>query len=225
VISVIARYFASVREVAGLEEEAVSLASGARVADLVAEVLGRRPELESWAGHVRFAVNREFVGIDALLSDGDEISWLPPVSGGSQVGETFGIQEVPIAPDQAVHRLGDSPEDRGALATFAGIVRRHSRGRRVDHLEYEAHREMALKVFASVSQEAKERWDLLDVAIVHRIGRLEVGEVAISVAVSAAHRAPALEACRHVIDRLKQDAPIWKKEVGEEGDAWWSEGS
>jgi len=225
VISVDVRYFAAVREARGAAGETVRLPVGATIADLVEHVSLERPSLAQWAEHVRFAQNDAFVGSDASLADGDEIAWIPPVSGGTPAAGVFGFAAESITADEATHRLRDAPGLRGGLATFAGIVRRASQGREVTRLDYEAHERMALRVLETIAGEARTRWEILDVAVVHRTGRVELGEVAVSIAVSAAHRAPALEACRFIIDRMKEDVPIWKKETSVEGDSWWSEGS
>lgn len=108
----------------------------------------------------------------------------------------------------------------GAIVTFVGTVRDHARGKRVRYLEYEAYAEAAIDTFAEIAAEIRQRWDVLGIAIAHRTGRLEIGEASVVIAVSSAHRAEAFEACRYAIERLKQIAPIWKKEVYDDGEVW-----
>ncbi|GMV39488.1 MAG: molybdopterin synthase sulfur carrier subunit [Myxococcales bacterium] len=218
-------YFARCRELAEISEDTLTLPDGATVEQLAAALIDLRPRLARILPSVRMAVNQEFAAPASPLADGDEVALIPPVSGGAP-DERFVITGDPITPDAAVALLRDSPEDRGALATFAGVVRRRSNlGKDVTHLEYEAYPPMAVRMMRVIEAEARERWSLLDLAIVHRTGRVDIGGVAVSIAVSSVHRAEALEACRYVIDRLKQDVPIWKKETSPAGEEWWSEGS
>ena len=130
----------------------------------------------------------------------------------------FKILKNPIEPD-ALHRevLQDA---NGAIATFVGVVRNHSGDKRTDHLIYEAYAEMAEKKMQEISDEVKERWGITDLGILHRVGRLEIGEISVLIAVSSPHRAESFAACQYAIDRLKQVVPIWKKEVGEDGESW-----
>jgi len=195
------------------------------VGELVHRLSEEHAELARWGDHVRFAVNDVFVDRGMRLQDGDELAWIPPVSGGAPASGVFLLSAVAIDADQATGLLRDTVGQRGGLATFAGSVRSASQGREVTHLEYEAHARMAQRMVERIAAEARSRWEILDVVVVHRTGRVELGEIAVSIAVSAAHRAPALEACRFVIDRMKQDVPIWKKETAVEGDSWWSQGS
>lgn len=132
--------------------------------------------------------------------------------------EVFRITEEPIEPgDLFVHVVRD---ENGAVATFAGVVRNHSRDKQTDYLVYEAYPAMAEKKMAEISDELKARWGVVDVAMIHRVGKLEIGEISVLIAVASPHRAEALAACQYAIDRLKQIVPIWKKEVGVEGESW-----
>lgn len=132
--------------------------------------------------------------------------------------DIYRIQAEEIAPD-ALHGAVLQDSD-GAVATFAGVVRDHSLGRKTQYLEYDAYREMAEKKMAEIGKEVKARWEVNRVGMLHRVGRLEIGEISVLIAVSAAHRKAALEACHYAIDRLKETAPIWKKEVWTDGEAW-----
>lgn len=234
-ITVKVQYFARCRELAGLAEDAVALEAGATTEHLALALVERHPGLARILPSVRMAVNQEFAHPGASLADGDEVALIPPVSGGSDATpgaepapepDRFVLTGASIPHDAAVALLRDLPDDRGALATFAGIVRRHSNlGKEVTHLEYEAYPPMAVRMMRRIDAEVRGRWPILDLAIVHRTGRVDIGGVAVSIAVSSIHRAEALEACRYVIDRMKQDVPIWKKETGPRGEEWWSEGS
>lgn len=130
----------------------------------------------------------------------------------------FRITEDEIAPDALYHQV--LQDQNGAVVTFCGVVRNHSNNRPTQYLVYEAYTEMAEKQMAQIGAQVKERWNIQDMGILHRVGRLEVGEISVLIAVSSPHRAEAFEACRYAIDRLKETVPIWKKEVGEDGEAW-----
>ena len=165
-----------------------------------------------------YAVNQEYAERDRPLAEGDEVALIPPVSGGS-----FRLVESPLHLDAVVADVAD--ERAGAIATFQGTVRRQSRGRQVIALEYEAYAGMAEKVMAEIADGVKERYELCEVAIAHRTGRCDVGDVSVAIAVSAPHRQDALTACRDLIDELKERVPLWKKELYEGGEEWIGRGS
>jgi molybdopterin synthase catalytic subunit len=205
------RLFAGLRERAGaalLEVDGVS-----RVDEVWAKLgLGDEP-----AG-LLYALNREYVDRGAALADGDEVALIPPVSGGA-----FRITAEPLDIARVVEEAGS--DDAGAVATFVGTVRRRSRDRDVLYLEYEAFEEMAEPMLARLAGELTAAHALSKVAIHHRVGRVEIGEASVVIAVSAPHRAAALDACRAAIDRLKETIPLWKKEVYEGGEEWIGRGS
>jgi molybdopterin synthase catalytic subunit/molybdopterin converting factor small subunit len=197
-MSVTVRLFAGLRERAGWSEREVEATS---VADVWGRLgLGEEPE------GLLYAVNQEYADRSTALSDGDEVAVIPPVSGGA-----FRLVDGPLDLGAVVAEVED--ERAGAIATFQGTVRRQSRGRTVIALEYEAYSGMAEKVMAEIAAGVKERYDLCEVAIAHRTGRCEIGEVSVAIAVSAPHRQDALSACRDVIDELKERVPLWKKEL------------
>ena len=165
-----------------------------------------------------YAVNQEYADRDRQLEEGDEVAVIPPVSGGA-----FRLVEGAVDLSAVISAVED--ERAGAIATFQGTVRRQSRGREVIALEYEAYSGMAEKVMSEIAEGVKERYDLCEVAIAHRVGRCEVGEVSVAIAVSAPHRHDALAACRDVIDELKERVPLWKKELYEGGEEWIGRGS
>jgi molybdopterin synthase catalytic subunit/molybdopterin converting factor small subunit len=207
------RFFAGLRERAGTGRRDLDLGDGARVGDVWAQLdLGEEP-----VGLV-YAVNRAYVDRDGELAEGDEVALIPPVSGGS-----VRLTEEPIDLAAVVAEVED--ERAGAIATFVGTVRAESRGRQVVRLEYEAYEAMAEEVMTNLAAELRARYDLCAVAITHRTGTCEVGEASVAIAVSAAHRQAALDACRDAIDTLKETVPLWKKEVYEGGEEWIGRGS
>ena len=205
------RLFAGLRELAGRPR--LELDNVATVADVWPRLgLGDEP-----AG-LMYAVNREYVSREHALADGDEIALIPPVSGGS-----FRLVAEPLDV-AAVLREVESP-DAGAAASFVGTVRRRSRDRDVLYLDYEAYEEMAEEMLARLGAELTERHCLTAIAIQHRLGRVEIGEPSVVIAVSAPHRAAALDACREAIETLKTSIPLWKKEVYAGGEEWIGQGS
>jgi molybdopterin synthase catalytic subunit len=205
------RLFAGLRERAGRSR--LELEDVGRVDDVWSALgLGDEPP------GLLYAVNREYVQRGHELHDGDEVALIPPVSGGA-----FRVLAEPLDV-AAVLREAEHP-DAGAVASFVGTVRRRSRGREVLHLEYEAFEEMAEPMLERLAADLTARHGLCAVAIHHRIGRVEIGEPSVAIAVSAPHRASALEACREAIDTLKETIPLWKKEVYEGGEEWIGQGS
>jgi molybdopterin synthase catalytic subunit/molybdopterin converting factor small subunit len=210
---VVVRLFAGLRERAGTGERALELADGARAGDVWEELeLGEEPP------GLFYAVNRVYADPDTPLADGDELALIPPVSGGA-----FLLSVEPLSLETVVAEV-QSPR-AGGIATFTGTVRSESRGRAVHYLEYEAYGEMAEEVMALIASQLRERYDVHGIAIHHRIGRVEVGEPSVVIAVSAPHRQDALAACKDAIDELKETVPVWKKEVYEGGEEWIGRGS
>ena len=205
------RLFAGLRERAGWSRR--ELEGVTRVADVWAALdLGDEPP------GVAYAVNREYAERDRELADGDEVALIPPVSGGA-----FLLSAEPLDLRAVVREV--QRNEAGAIATFVGTTRRHSRGRVVLYLDYEAYPEMAEQMMRGLAAALKEKHDLCEVAIHHRIGRVDIGEPSVAIAVSAPHRHAALEACREAIDTLKETIPLWKKEVYEGGEEWIGRGS
>ncbi len=204
------RLFAGLREQAGWSQREIE---ASRVADVWAALeLGAEPD------GLLYAVNREYAPRSTELAEGDVVALIPPVSGGA-----FVLSEEPVSLDRAVREVAS--EEAGAIATFSGTARRHSRGRVVLHLDYEGYEGMAEEMMAKLAAGLKERYDLHEIAIHHRVGRVELGEPSVVIAVSAPHRADALAACKEAIDSLKLDVPLWKKEVYEGGEEWIGRGS
>jgi MoaE-MoaD fusion protein len=207
------RLFAGVRERAGAAERQLDLSEDARLRDVWPALdLGDEPD------GLLYAVNREYAAADHALSDGDEVALIPPVSGGA-----FRVVEGAVSLDSVIAEVADARA--GAVATFLGTVRSRSRGRDVVRLEYEAYTEMAEDVMAGIAEVLTQRYELCAVAIHHRVGRVEIGEASVAIAVSAPHRHNALAACRDAIDTLKETVPLWKKEIYEGGEEWIGRGS
>jgi molybdopterin synthase catalytic subunit/molybdopterin converting factor small subunit len=210
-VRVTVRLFAGLRERAGTARR--ELDDVARVGDV-----WQRLDLGDEPPGLLYAVNREYAERAQELRDGDEVALIPPVSGGA-----FLISAEPLSLEAVVAEAASN--EAGAVATFVGTVRRTSRGRDVEFLEYEAFEEMAEPMLARLATELKEKHGLCEVAIHHRVGRVEIGEASVVIAVSAPHRSAALDACREAIDTLKTTIPLWKKEVYAGGEEWIGQGS
>jgi len=211
--------FAKPRELVGKPNVDLSLPAGATAADAWNQ-LSSRYDLGPLPRSFRCAVNSEYAGWEAPLKDGDELAVIPPVSGGAVGAERglIALREEPLD-SAAVGKRVRSDSD-GALIIFEGVVRESSRGKTVKALVYEAYGAMALRQMEHLAETARGRWPITDLAIVHRLGHLAVGEVSVVIAVSARHRGEAFAACEWVIDELKKTVPIWKKEIYTEGEAW-----
>ena len=210
---VVVRLFAGLRERAGTDRRELDLDDGASVEDVWPALdLGDEP-----AG-LLYAVNRTYADRGQALGEGDEVALIPPVSGGA-----FRLTHGPVNMTSVVVEVVD--EQAGAIATFLGTVRARSRDRDVIALEYEAYEEMAEDVMAAIAEELQERYELCKLAMSHRLGRVEVGETSVAIAVSAPHRQDALAACADAIEALKARVPLWKKELYAGGEEWIGRGS
>jgi MoaE-MoaD fusion protein len=210
-VHVTVRLFAGLRERAGWSQREIEGVT--RVEEVWSALdLGVEPD------GLLYAVNREYAPADHHLADGDVVALIPPVSGGA-----FVLTDEPVSLADVVREVAS--EEAGAIATFSGTARRHSRGRVVSHLDYEGYEGMAEEMMAKLADGLKERYDVQEIAIHHRVGRVELGEPSVVIAVSAAHRADALAACKDAIDILKVEVPLWKKEVYEGGEEWIGRGS
>jgi molybdopterin synthase catalytic subunit len=211
----------------------VELPAGSSVADLLERLSTARPTpvLRGLA----VSVNAEFATVARILKDGDEVGLLPPVSGGTaRSADEVPEDAPPPMPDEARGQVAliRDPIDKerivaaarrdedGALVVFDGVVRNHSRGRRTLYLEYEAYEEMAVRQMEALLVQARNRFDVRHISLVHRLGRIEIGESSVLIVVASAHRGPAFEACRWLIDTLKKTVPIWKREVFVDGAVW-----
>ena len=220
-------FFGRLKDIVGTAEEQAELSDGARVEDLF-ERYGRSfPELAKFRASVVASVNQEFAEWRKPLAAGDEIAFLPPVSGGAMSAgaavedDLYGLVRTTIETAEIVSQLKAAPD--GAVVVFEGIVRNHSAGRTTLYLEYEAYEAMAMGKMREIGAEMRQKFSIRRFAMIHRLGRLEIGETAVLIAVCSAHRAAAFDACRFGIDTLKRNVPIWKKEFFRDG-ASWAEG-
>jgi len=215
-------FFGVVKDLVGRPNDTLVVSEGARVEEVLALYLKQTPRLRSLLPSLAFSVNQEYASADRVLADEDELGLLPPVSGGAAdppSGEDeIRIVREPITPQVVIAKL-KCPE-HGAVVAFEGIVRDNSRGRRTLRLDYEAHEPMAQKQMETLAEQARTRFGVSGVSIVHRLGCLQVGETSVLVAVASSHRAAAFDACRWIIDTLKKTVPIWKKEHFEDGAVW-----
>jgi molybdopterin synthase catalytic subunit len=212
-------YFAAARERAGVGSEALELPQGATAGQALAAACEKHQGLRAISAKLRVAVDENFVSPEHALPDGATVALIPPVSGGSGPHR---IGPEPLALDQPQKEVEGT--DCGAVVSFVGTVRSTNHGQIVVRLEYEAYDGMALRVFERIAAESKERWGAR-VAIHHRTGALNPGELSVVIAAAAPHRADAFEACRHAIESLKKDAPIWKREIYPDGSSWVGLGS
>jgi len=214
--------FGILKSLVGQSSEILDLPEGSRVDDLLARYRGRFPQFEAIMSTLAVSVNQEYSRADRTLAPGDEVGLLPPVSGGvpeaASAPNVIAIVKEPIETLAVLDRL-KRPQD-GAAVVFEGIVRDHTRGRRALYLDYEAYETMALKQMHGLAEQARDRFAVSGVSIIHRLGRLQIGETSVLIVVASEHRAAAFEACRWLIDTLKKTVPIWKKEYFEGGAVW-----
>lgn len=217
-ITIHLRYFAQMREELGRGEETTSVQEGTTAGDLFDIVTADNASLAGMKPATMLMVNQEYVDAAHPLSEGDEVAFIPPVSGGAFQGRRFVVTADELDP-RVVEDLVADP-GAGALITFTGTVRDNARGQAVSSLDYEAYAPAAEKMLAQIAAEIAERWGIDRVAIWHRTGLLQIGEASVIIAVASAHRGEAFAACQYAIDRLKQIVPIWKKEHYADGATW-----
>ncbi|HET9177735.1 MAG TPA: molybdenum cofactor biosynthesis protein MoaE [Terriglobia bacterium] len=210
-------FFGFIHDLTGLREEQVELGEGETLQGLRRLYENRFPRIGELAGSLLFAVNQQIAGPLAVLHEGDEVAFMPPVSGGMD-DSCYRITGEKISTSDFANSL-HSPSD-GAVVTFEGIVRNHSNRRNTLYLEYEAYEPMAVRKMQEIGSEARQKFNIHSIGIVHRTGKLEIGETSVAIVVTAAHRRPAFEACQYLIDRLKIVVPVWKKEYFEDGSVW-----
>ncbi|MGH7842340.1 MAG: molybdenum cofactor biosynthesis protein MoaE [Candidatus Binataceae bacterium] len=214
------RLFATLRERARVAELSREFPDGVTVGEIWNRLLAEFPALGGHQDGVGYAVNHEYVNADYRPRDRDEVAFIPPVSGGTDAPWVGPISIGRDAIDVASLERSVADPAAGAIVTFAGTTRSDNAGRRVIRLDYEAYEPMALSEMRKLAREAGERWPIVRIAIAHRVGTVAIGETSVAIAVAAAHRAEAFEACRFAIDRLKAIVPIWKKEYFEGGEVW-----
>jgi MoaE-MoaD fusion protein len=221
-------FFGVLKDVAGKENDSVLMPDGSTVRDVLECYRKSFPAIEKWLPSLAISVNQEYSPVTQPLKAGDEVAFLPPVSGGSaSTGDGLparnqaplcAIVREPIDTRQLAASM-QAGED-GALVVFEGVVRNHTRHRRTLYLDYEAYEPMALAKLEALRADALQRFSVRNAAIVHRIGRLQIGEASVVIVVASAHRAAAFDACRWIIDTLKKTVPIWKKEYFDDGAVW-----
>jgi molybdopterin synthase catalytic subunit len=220
-------FFATLKDIVGAKQMQLDVPAGATVADVLAHLESSYPRLKDYRPVVLTAVNEEYVDQRATIQDGDEVAIFPPVSGGSvgsealvigRPGELYQITRDPIDA-QRISRQMLRPED-GAICIFEGVVRNNSKGKRTLHLVYEAYDNMALKKLEEIGIFVRQAWEIGCVAMIHRLGHMDIGETSVAVIVTSPHRRAAFDACHYAIDKLKKVVPIWKKEFFEDGELW-----
>jgi molybdopterin synthase catalytic subunit/molybdopterin converting factor small subunit len=220
-------FFGMLKDIAGRVEEQVELAPGARLSTLFEHYAGEFPRLRDMAGSIVMARNHEFSPLSTALAEGDEVAFLPPVSGGADPythemadgqGNFYALTRLPIDSREAAERILRGED--GALITFEGTVRNNTKGRPTRFLEYECYEAMAIKMMAGIGSEIARTFEIGHIAMIHRLGRLEIGETSVSIIVTAPHRKAAFAAALEGINRLKRVVPIWKKEYFSDGEVW-----
>jgi MoaE-MoaD fusion protein len=211
------RYFAGHRDITQQSEQHINVPVGTTIAGLWAMLVEQYPRLAGYTGRMLYAVNQEYGTLETILQPGDEVAFIPPVSGGSP--PLFQITDAVLDPAVLVQAVQTA--DMGAVVTFNGVVRNHFGGRATAYLEYEAFAPMAIKVLREIAEQAQQRWQTGAIAIHHRIGTLQIGETAVLIVVASAHRAAAFEATAWIMDRIKEIAPIWKREHWADGASEW----
>jgi MoaE-MoaD fusion protein len=219
--------FGQLKDFAGRKEDILEFESGATLAAVVAHYSGQFPGFKALASSMACSINEEYARLSDELHEGDEIGLLPPVSGGSSglpsadvVRQSAHCQIVrtPILAQPVADSL-KAGED-GATVVFEGIVRNNTRGRRTRYLDYEGYEPMAIHEMEKLAEQSLAQFKIREVRLVHRLGRMEIGETSVLIVVSSAHRGAAFDACRWIIDTLKKTVPIWKKEYFEDGAVW-----
>jgi MoaE-MoaD fusion protein len=213
-------FFGMLKDLAGKSDTTLDLPESATVGDLLAHFASQLPQLKDSLSSLAVAVNQQYAGTEMELKSGDEVALLPPVSGGRGEPNPQHSKLIREPIDTAQELANIKRGDDGAAVVFEGVVRNQTRGRKTLYLDYEAYEEMARQQMESLAEQALEQFQIRDVSLVHRLGRLEIGEASVLIVVASAHRAAAFDACRWLIDTLKRTVPIWKKEHFEDGAVW-----
>lgn len=215
--------FGQLKDITGRHEESLDLPSGATLSAVMNHYANLYPKIQGLSASIACSINQEYAQGSALLKEGDEVGLLPPVSGGKAAMQELRSEHCVIVRgpiDVKAIRQKLEHEENGAIIFFDGVVRNNTRQRKTLYLDYEAYESMALNEMEKISQAALEQFKVRDVRMVHRLGRLEIGETSVLIGVASAHRVAAFEACRWLIDTLKKTVPIWKKEHFEDGAVW-----
>jgi molybdopterin synthase catalytic subunit len=219
IMKITVRLFASHRDIVGVPELELDVPEGTTIGQLWQRLGAQYPALVPSTRSIMYAHNQEYANPEVMLQDGDEAAFIPPVSGGQPDVPPFLITEQPLD-SQSLAQYVQTPGD-GALVVFTGVVRNNFGGRATNYLVYEAYAAMAVPVLEQLAAEAQQKWEIGRVAVHHRIGQLAIGETAVIVVVAAPHRHAAFEAAEYIMDRIKEVAPIWKREHWADGNAEW----
>ncbi len=211
-------FFATLKDIVGARQMQMDIPVDSTVADLLTRLEETYPRMRDYRTVVLTAVNEEYVDHAATMHEGDEVAIFPPVSGGDGPADLYRITRDAIDSQKIARELLRG--DAGAICVFEGVVRNNSKGKRTLHLVYEGYEPMALKKLEEIGSFVRQAWDIDRIAMIHRLGRLEIGETSVAVVVTSAHRRAAFDACHYAIDRLKKVVPIWKKEFFEDGELW-----
>jgi molybdopterin converting factor subunit 1 len=221
-------FFGVIREIVGLQADTIEVADGARLETILETYSQQFPRFRAMTASTVIALNQQFAPPSAAVAEGDEIAFLPPVSGGAgaytheitdpQAGHFFGLTRARIDGGSLARRLLRGED--GAFVNFEGVVRNNTKGRATLHLEYECYEPMAIKIMSQIGAEIAGSLPVGRIAMVHRLGRIEIGETSVAVVVTAPHRKPAFEAALEGINRLKRLVPVWKKEFFVDGEVW-----
>ena len=220
-------FFATLKDIVGAREMQLELPPGATVSDVLTRLESNFPRVKDYRPVVLTAVNEEYVDHNAVVQEGDEVAIFPPVSGGEVVSELRTLSR-PRELYQITRERIDAQkisrellrDEDGAICVFEGVVRNNSKGKRTLHLVYEGYEPMALKKLEEIGMFVRQAWDIGCIAIVHRLGHMDIGETSVAVIVTSPHRRAAFDACHYAIDKLKKVVPIWKKEFFEDGEVW-----
>ncbi|MFZ0197632.1 MAG: molybdenum cofactor biosynthesis protein MoaE [Candidatus Sulfotelmatobacter sp.] len=214
-------FFGMLKDLAGKSHDILDLDEGATVGDALGRCARQIPQLKDSLSSLAVAVNHQYAGVETPLNSNDEVALLPPVSGGTGEGKHRNRARLIREPiDTSAILANIKRDDDGAAVVFEGVVRNQTRGRRTLYLDYEAYEDMAQHVMEALAERALKQFHIREVALVHRLGRLDIGETSVLIVVASAHRAAAFDACRWLIDTLKRTVPIWKKEHFEDGAVW-----
>ena len=211
-------FFASIKDIVGARQIDVEIPSGSTVGQLLGLLEEKYPRIAGYRSILLTSVNEEYAKPDTTIADGDEVAIFPPVSGGAIQSEFYRITHEAIDARAIASQL-QRPE-AGAICIFEGIVRNNSKGKTTRYLEYEGYETMALAKMEEIGMFVRQAWEIDAVGIVHRLGRLEIGETSVAIIVTSAHRRASFDACEYAIDKLKKIVPIWKKEFFEDGEVW-----
>ena len=220
-------FFATLKDIVGAREMQLEVPAGATVADVLTHLESTYPRIKDYRPVVLTAINEEYVDKGTPVADGDEVAIFPPVSGGEigseiltigRPGELYQITRDPIDAQKIAREM--LRDEDGAICVFEGVVRNNSKGKRTLHLVYEGYDTMAVKKLEEIGIFVRQAWDIGCVAMIHRLGHLDIGETSVAVIVTSAHRRAAFDACHYAIDKLKKVVPIWKKEFFEDGEVW-----